>query len=703
MRCSCFLRMLLCLLVLGLLTLAVAPVSMAQSSSSDSYVLNLRDAQIQALADQVSNITGRTLILDPAVRGQVTVLSTEPLDPEGVWQLFQSVLRVQGYAALRTGDIWRIVPQAGVAQGGAPLDINGTLQSQDFVTRLISLKNLPSEEALRVLRPLVASFGYIEALPDPNALVVTDSAENVRRVEKLAQLLDEGGGSETTTISLHNAGAGDAAQAIENLLGAPGEANRGPRIAVDKRSNLLLVRGSASEIAEVKRLAQALDRPGSGASATAPATRVFRLRYSDAEAVTTVLRGVIGAREPADNPIARSLGSRLQSNPLGAGPTMTVNEGSSNTLAQAVSAASGNRRNSRTNRSGESLDEFGSSASDNGKSGFSDGNIAIQPAPTLNAIIARGPPAFLAEIDALISELDVRRPQVLIEAAIVEITGDTAEQLGIQLGVGDAAPEGGIVASSFSGVGPSLKGILTTLGVPASLALAGEGLTAGISAGDEFGILLQALAQSSKANLLSTPRLTTLDNQAAEIVVGQNVPFRTGSFATDGNTVNPFTTIEREDVGITMRVIPQIHQGEVIRLEISQEISSLANANVAGAADLITNRRSIRTTVLADNGETIMLGGLITDDRLSRESQIPLLGDIPFMGKLFGSERQSRSKQTLFIYLRPTILRNRADMAQQSQSSFERVRDAETESLKRDSLLFGEQASKLPLELEGLY
>ncbi len=321
----------------------------------------------------------------------------------------------------------------------------------------------------------------------------------------------------------------------------------------------------------------------------------------------------------------------------------------------------------------------------------------------MNAIIARGPPAFLAEIDALIAELDVRRPQVLIEAAIVEITGDTAEQLGIQFGVGDTAPEGGIVASSFSGVGPSLKSILATLGVPASVALASEGLTAGISAGDEFGILIQALAQSSKANLLSTPRLTTLDNQAAEIVVGQNVPFRTGSFATAGNTVNPFTTIEREDVGLTMRVIPQIHQGEVVRLEISQEISSLVNANVAGAADLITNRRSIQTTVLADNGETIMLGGLITDDRLSSESQVPVLGDIPLMGKLFGSERQSRSKQTLFVYLRPTILRNRADVAQQSQGSFDRVRAAEVEPLNRGSLLFGEQARKLPLEIEGLY
>jgi general secretion pathway protein D len=674
-----------------------APVAMSQGPGGDSYVINLRDAEIQSLADQVSTITGRTLILDPAVSGQVTVISAEPLNQAGVWELFQSVLRVHGYAALRTGDIWRIVPQAAITQGGAPIDIGGTLQSQDFITRLVQLENLPSGEALRVLRPLVASFGYIEALPNPNAIVVTDSAENVRRVEELALLLDQGGGSKTATISFQNAGAGDAAQAIEDLIGTSGNANQGPRLAVDERSNILLVRGSPSEIAEIQSLARTLDRPGSGSSATAPTTRVFRLRHSDAEAITTILRGVIGTSAPVDNPVARSLAQRRPARET----ATSVDQGTSNTLAQAVADASG--QSNRSFRSSAGLDNFGASDANAGEGGFSTGDIAIQAAPSMNAVIVRGPPALLAEVDALIAELDMRRPQVLIEAAIVEITGDTAEQLGIQFGMGQAAPEGGIVATSFSGAGPSLRSILSILGVPASVALAGEGITAGISAGDEFGILIQALAQSSKANLLSTPRLTTLDNQAAQIVVGQNVPFRTGRLATDGNTVNPFTTIERPDVCITMQVILQINQVDVVKLEISQEISSLANVNVAGAADLITNRRSIQTTVLADNGETIMLGGLITDDRQSSESQVPVLGDIPGLGKLFGSELQSRRKQTLFIYLRPTILRARADVARQSQSSFERVRAAETEPVSRGSLLFGAQVKKLPLEVEGLY
>ncbi len=289
----------------------------------------------------------------------------------------------------------------------------------------------------------------------------------------------------------------------------------------------------------------------------------------------------------------------------------------------------------------------------------------------------------------------------MIEAAIVEITGDKAEQLGIQFGVNGAAAIGGNAsATSFSNLGVSVGSILAAIGAPAGRVI-GDGLTIANSSGD-FGVLVQALGQSSKANLLSTPSLTTLDNQAAEIVVGQNVPFRTGSFATDGNSTNPFTTIQRQDVGITLRVVPRVHQGDVIRLDVSQEVSSLVGANVTGAADLVTNRRSIQTTVLADDGQTIVLGGLITDDRQQTRSQVPVVGDVPVLGALFRSKRESQTKRTLFVFLRPTILRDPAAAAAAATAKYYRL---QTDEAARDdvSLLLYPPGRRLAPELPGIY
>jgi general secretion pathway protein D len=330
-------------------------------------------------------------------------------------------------------------------------------------------------------------------------------------------------------------------------------------------------------------------------------------------------------------------------------------------------------------------------------------DITIQPVTESNSIVVRARAEVQDDLAALISQLDQRRPQVLIEAAIVEVSGDISEQLGIQLGFGAATPPGGFAATSFSNAGPSLDGILTLLGVPAATATSG-GLAIGLSRQDKFGLLLQALGQSSKANLLSTPSITTLDNQAAEIVVGQNVPFRTGSFDPGGGG-DAFTTIERQDVGITMRVTPRVNQGDVIQLDISQEVSSLVAATVAGAADLITNRRSIQTTVLADNGGTIVLGGLITDDRQSTRSEVPGLGRLPVVGGLFRSRSESNRRQTLFVFLRATILRDGAAAEEVSSERFQRLRAIEAIPTDQGPGLLAEPqpVRRLPVEIEGLY
>lgn len=665
-------------------TLVIPPVLAQATGGAADVVVNMRAVDIADVAEQISRITGRTLILDPGVKGVVNVTSAEPLTVNGVWDLFQSVLRVHGFAAVKSGRSWRIIPQASAirdAGSGA-----GRLTGQDVTTRVVRLHNVPAEAAARVFRPLVAQFGSIEAMPSPNAIVVTDYAENVRRVEQLARALDSGGGASFDSISLRYANARDVAAAIQAIMG-DGTAAGGPRAVADERSNIVLVRGEPNLLNEARRLARTIDQPGAGV----PVTRMIRLKNGDAEAVTEVLRGLMGDEAPVSNPVARSLAggrARLSGNSNGSNSAIGA---ATAALTEAAGAASA------------SSDGAPAGTTDAAPRGFSTEDLTIQPAPELNAIVLRGTPAAIKAIEPLITDLDVRRPQVLIEAAIVEISGDQAESLGVQLGLGAAAIDRADgAATSFTTLGLPLTSILAAIGSPAAGAILPNGFSGNLRVADNFSVLVQALGQSTRANLLSTPSLTTLDNEPAEIVVGQNVPFRTGSFTTDGNSLNPFTTIERQDVGLTLRVVPRVHEGDVVRLEVAQEVSSLIGA-VTGAADLVTNRRSIQTTVLADNGQTIVLGGLIADDRTQSRSQVPVLGDVPVVGELFRSRRESKVKRTLFVFLKPTILRDRAAAAAATEGKYARLRYNEAMLGKDPSLLLEPSRARLPLEIGGVY
>lgn len=666
-------------LILATMVAGVRDVVAQGVGVSETFVVNLRDTDIRVFSEQIGRMTGRTLVLDPKVAGKVTVISSEPLDGEEVWSLFQSVLRVNGFAAVRSGQVWRVVPQTTAAQGGTTIDRTGTPDSQDFVTRLVRLRNLPSAEALRVLKPLVASFGILEALERPNAIVITDSAENVRRVESLALSLDAGDGSGYATFRLRYANAAAAANVLLEILGDT------LRVSVDERSNTLLIKGSGDLISQARELIAGLDKPGEGATTT----RVIRLKYADAESVISVLRGLTGGSGGVSNPVARALAEPETSGGGLGGAAGGLSE-------QILGGAANTRQPNASARSAAGGQTSG------GGSGFSANGIAVETAPDINAIVARGSPTAVAQVEELVASLDIRRPQVMIEAAIVEISGDIAEQFGVQLGVGDTGASGGLAATSFSNSGTSLQSVLRLLGVPASAALSADGLSIGANFGGEFSVLVQALAKSSKANLMSTPSLTTLDNQSAEIIVGQNVPFRTGSFTTPGNSIQPFTTITRENVGISMRVLPRINDGDVIRLEVSQEVSSLVNANVPGAADLITNRRSIQTVVLADNGSTIVLGGLITNDQTSSNAKVPGLGDVPLLGNVFRSKQKSDTRRTLYVFLRPTILRGKHDVEAAAQGKYTRLREVEVQP-DTESLLVTPTYRKLPLEIEGIY
>lgn len=679
-------------------TVAAAPIPAQAPTPAGGpvadVVVNMRGLEIADVADQISRITGRTLILDPNVKGIVNVTSAEPLTQSGVWDLFLSVLRVHGFAAVRSGRAWRIVPQSTAVRdaGGG-----GQITGQEVVTRLIRMHNMPAEGAARVLRPLVNQFGSIEALTNPNAVIVTDYAENVRRIERLAQSLDAGGSGNFESFQLRNANAREVATAIQGVIGEGQEG--ATRVVADERSNTVLVRADGAALAQARRLIGVLDKPG-GAT---PVTRMFRLDNGDAESVTEVLRGVLGQREAVTNPVARSLaGGRAAITRSTTGGTLSPTSTSSltnsggasstgSTLADIASAAAGAAgQNGQPNAQNQ---------------GFSTPDLTIQPAPELNAIVVRGAPAAIAQIEPLIHDLDVRRPQVLIEAAIVEVTGDQAEAIGVQLGLGAAAidrADGG--ATSFDTLGLPLRTVLSAIGAPAAAGILQNGASGNIGITDKFSVLVQAISQSTKANLLSTPSITTLDNEPAEIVVGQNVPFRTGSFASDSSSVGAFTTIERQDVGITLRVVPRIHQGNVVRLEVGQEVSSLTNTAVAGAADLVTNRRAIQTTVLADDGGTIVLGGLISDDRQQIKSQVPVLGDLPLVGELFKARNESRVKRTLFVFLRPTILRDRATADAATRARYDRARGAEQSLQDRDSLILKPPVRpRLSVEINGIY
>ncbi|HSX56194.1 MAG TPA: type II secretion system secretin GspD, partial [Sphingomonas sp.] len=637
----------------------------------------------------ISRLTGRTLILDPAVKGTVTVTSAQPLSPNGVWELFLSVLRANGFAAVRSGRAWRVVPQGNaVRDGGVP---SRGASGQELITRMIRLSNVPSAEAARVARPLVASFGSVEPLAQPNAVVVTDYADNVRRIEGILRALDgNGSGLTFATIALRNGSAPDVAQALQAVLGDP--ASGGARVAADARSNTVIVRGTPTAVADARRMLASLDTPG-GAT---PITRVFRLSYADAEAVTEVLRGVLGQEATTNNAVARSLSDkrgnyRSPSNVLGG----LVRSGGTNATETATAAATAALQAQQSQLGQQSAET---------PQGFSTPDLTVQPSPDINAVVVRGTPSAIAAIEPLITDLDVRRPQVLIEAAIAEITGEEAEALAVQLGTSGAALtqiEG--AATSFGTAGPSLGAILDALDVPMAAAL-GPGLTANLAIGDNFSILVQALGTSTKSNLLSTPQITTLDNKIGEFVVAQEVPFITGSILTDSSSdVRPYTSIERKDVGITLKVLPRINAGDTIRLEVVQEASSIAATQLSQATDLITNRRAINTTVLADNGQTIVLGGLTSDDYGQVKSQVPILGDIPIIGELFKSRRESRQKRTLFIFLKPTILRNGDDAAAIAKAKYARLRSEELDLNTPSNLLLKPLRPRLTLEIDGIY
>ncbi|ENB5862294.1 GspD family T2SS secretin variant XcpQ [Pseudomonas aeruginosa] len=569
------------------------------------WTINLKDADIREFIDQISEITGETFVVDPRVKGQVSVVSKAQLSLSEVYQLFLSVMSTHGFTVVAQGDQARIVPNA-----EAKTEAGGGQSAPDRLeTRVIQVQQSPVSELIPLIRPLVPQYGHLAAVPSANALIISDRSANIARIEDVIRQLDQKGSHDYSVINLRYGWVMDAAEVLNNAM-SRGQAKgaAGAQVIADARTNRLIILGPPQARAKLVQLAQSLDTP----TARSANTRVIRLRHNDAKT------------------LAETLGQ--------------ISEGMKNNGGQGGEQTGGGRPS----------------------------NILIRADESTNALILLADPDTVNALEDIVRQLDVPRAQVLVEAAIVEISGDIQDAVGVQWAINKGGMGG--TRTNFGNTGLSIGTLLQALKDDKPPALP-DGAIVGIGS-SSFGALVTALSANSKSNLLSTPSLLTLDNQKAEILVGQNAPFNTGSYTTNSEgSSNPFTTVERKDIGVNLKVTPHINDGAALRLEIEQEISSIApSVQQVSNTDIITNKRSIKSTILAENGQVIVLGGLIQDDVVQAESKVPLLGDIPWLGKLFRSTKDTHTKRNLMVFLRPTVVLDGAGLAAISGKKYSDIR-----------------------------
>ncbi len=614
------------------------------SAFSDTFTLNLKNADITSFISTVSKQTGKNFVVDPRVKAKVTVISSREMDADELYEVFLSVLQVHQFSAVPTGDVIKIIPDVSAKQSPVPDLVKGSRNDQ-LVTHVINIENVPAAQLVPILRPLVPQQGHLAAYAATNALIITDRAANISRITKIIKRIDRPDNEEIEVVQLENASASEVVRilgALKPATGAKGANTPGNiKLAADERTNSILISGDRAARLRTRSLIAHLDTPTeSGGN-----TRVVYLRYSKAEDLAKVLKGV----------------SEGQAKVGVAGQPQT---------AQARANASKQK---------ESLD--------------------IQADTHTNSLIITAPPDEMRNILAIIRQLDIRRAQVLIEAIIAEISQNKSNALGVSFatnGIDKGAPAGVI------NLGNMAAEIASAVANPANIGL-GSTLAFGDITGDiDFGFIVRAIASDAANNILSTPSLVTLDNQEAEIVVGQNVPFVTGQ-TTSSNNDNPFQTIERQDVGLTLKVLPQINEGNSIKMDISQEVSNVTSqANLANAVDLVTQKRAIKTTVIVEDGQTLVLGGLIDETLRDTREKVPLLGDIPLLGRLFQYRGTEKAKQNLMIFMHPVILRDRTLEDYHSSRKYNFLRTQQLLSEENSIGLLKGEGPVLP-ELEVLF
>ncbi|POA46488.1 type II secretion system protein GspD [Pseudomonas sp. MPR-ANC1] len=587
------------------------------------WQLAMNQAELRDIVEEISAILGTTVVLDPRVSGRITVMSRQALDREGVRRLFYSVLDAHNFTVIDEGDRILITPVADVKTRAGQAASERVTPAQ-FITQVIELNTSSAADLAALIRPLVSANGYLGPSVSANALVITDTSANVKRISQVVRQLDGGQQDQHTVVSLRFAQASDIATVIESSLGKR-NADSLIQVLADVRTNRLIVIGPLAVRQRLTELIRQLDVP---ATASLDTARVIRLRHSDAKQ-----------------------------------------------LAQVLESMGQNRK---------------APAALNGRDAAAATPFMLKADESQNALVLIAEPAQVRTIENIVRELDQPRAQVLIHAAIVEISGDIADAVGVQWGLNTGDAKGFI---NFPGTDIPIVGGLKF--DEKKSAPDGAILQLG---GDRFGALISALASNTRSNLLSTPSLLTLDNQQAEIIVGQNVPFKTGSYSTNSSGAdNPFTTVERKDVGISLKIKPYINEGATLRLEVEQEVSDIA-PSVTGidSSDLITNKRALKSTILVDDGEIIVIGGLIRDSVRTQKSGVPLLRDIPYLGALFRWSRDTQTKSNLMVFLRPTIVRSREDLSGISQQRYNTLRDlSQPKAGESNSLLLPAEARQL--------
>ena len=618
------------------------------SLQAQDYTINLKDTDIRELIQFVSDATGTTIVVDPVVKGKVRVISSKPVSASELYELFLSVLDVHGYTAVRSGDIVRVIPSKDARS--APLDVSddrSSMTSDEYMTQVIRLENISAAKLIPVLRPLVPQQAHMAAYAPSNAIIISDVSANIDKIRDIIERMDKSAVQKTDIIKLRYAVAEDVVRMLDQLNKSAAKQTGGEQetlLVADARTNSVLVSGDELERARLRKLVNHLDTPLEQSGNV----KVIYLQYAEATDLAEVLTRVMKNISQLDTAEGAQAKSR-----------------SSNTAT-------------------------------------------IEADEDTNALIITADADEMASLEAVIQRLDIRRAQVLVEAIIVEMAVTDGQELGLQWLFADNdgvfgsnitrndARLGSIAGSQLSDDGGDTPDGVDLGGLAAALAGAG-GVSLGWAQLDSMGlsmtVILNALNETANTNILSTPSILTLDNQEAYITVGEQVPFVTGSFTNTGaggdGAQNPFQTIERENVGITLTVTPHINDGDSVVLDIMQEVSSISKTTVA-ASDVITNERKIQTKVLALDGQVIVLGGLIKDEVQDAQQKVPLLGDIPYLGRLFRSDAEVVRKSNLMVFIRTTIIRDDKQLVGASAEKYRYIRDQQALRKEKGLLYLGD-------------
>jgi len=605
-------------LLLAALLLSITAFGWAQQTD---VTLNWKDADIRKVVEAVSEVTGKNFILDPRVTGKVTLLSATPMSPDAFYEAFLSILQVHGYVAIASGDLIKIIPDATARQFAGPIGTSGAAGPDDLATQVIQVRNVGATQLVPILRPLIPQYGHMVAHAGSNMLIISDRAANVARMVSIIRRIDQASDEDIEVVPLEHASAAEIVRIMTALSQSSGDgATTTTSLVADPRTNSVLIGGDKSDRLRLRTLIAHLDTPLEDGGDT----KVRYLRYADAEELAT----------------------KLQQH-------FTSQTGGAQAAASPAS------------------------------------DVSVWADTQTNALVVNAPPKMMRSLMQIVDKLDIRRAQVLVEAIIVEVIADKTAELGVTWAIEGESSNAPIGVTNFPDLGAGvvqLGGAAAAGGAIDPTSLLGDGITVGVGrlsdSGVSFAAILRALQGDADTNIISTPSIVTTDNEEASLNVGQEVPFVTGSFTNTGSTagsVNPFQTINREQVGVKLTITPQINEGDSMLLKISQEISNIAQS-ATGAVDLITNERIIETTVIVDDGQILVLGGLLEDVLRESDQRVPVLGRIPVLGALFRSRKTDKVKTNLLVFIRPKILRDSAAVSLETNAKYNYIREVLKES-----------------------